>query len=43
VLENRDFPRIWHDYERGLHHNFLRMLEKFLISYQLEERELVPR
>ena len=39
VLEHGDFPRIWHDYERGLHHNFLRMLEKFLISYQLEERE----
>lgn len=37
VLEHKDFPRIWQDYERRLYPVFLRMLEKFLISYQLEE------
>lgn len=39
VLEHADFPRIWAGYERRLYPVFLRMLEKFLISYELEEGE----
>ena len=37
VLDHADFPRIWHGYDRRLYPVFTRMLERFLISYQLEE------
>ena len=39
VLEHADFPRIWRGYDRRLYPVFTRMLERFLISYQLEEPE----
>ena len=39
VLDHADFPRIWAGYDRRLYPVFLRMLERFLISYQLEEPE----
>ncbi|MSP13971.1 MAG: hypothetical protein EXR62_13575, partial [Chloroflexi bacterium] len=41
VLDHADFGRIWPGYDRRLYPVFLRMLERFLISYQLEE--LPPR
>lgn len=37
VLDHADFPRIWRGYDRRLYPVFTRMLERFLISYQLEE------
>ena len=39
LLDHADFPRIWAGYDRRLYPVFLRMLERFLISYQLEEPE----
>ncbi|MCP4536731.1 MAG: GTPase, partial [Chloroflexi bacterium] len=35
LLPHADFARIWAGYDRSLYPRFLRMMERFLISYQL--------
>lgn len=35
LLDHDDFPRIWADYDRSLYPRFLRLMERFLITYKL--------